>query len=235
MSAILCAQNWLGEEIRIDWRDLRTAHRQCRSVLRRLAADRMLLTALVGRLEADPGLFADADHHPVMDRLTLWHDADRGVYLRLHASAGANELIPHDHKYSFSSYILSGSYTHVWRRRTPEVISGEFTSGQVPLGLVTHEKTGSCYTLGYSLVHQTMMAANTITLFMRGPKEQGRSFAALDLLGRQNLGDGSGDPGSVVKKHTDGSRALRTDEYRRLRGRMIGAGLLEPVAVRLAE
>lgn len=230
MLARSTADNWLARDVTIDWSDLRSAHRECRSVLRRLAADRPLLSTLVARLEDDAELFADADHHPVMDRLTLWHDADRGIYLRLHISPGTNELIPHDHKYSFTSYILSGSYTHVWRRRAEGAYAGEFTSQQVPLGLVTHEKAGSCYTLGYSLVHQTVMEANTVTLFMRGPREQNRSYAALDLLDRQNLGEDSASAGAVVKRHTDGARALEPDEYAELRGRLTAAGLLEPVA-----
>jgi hypothetical protein len=102
------------------------------------------------------------------------------------------------------------------------------------LGLVTHERTGSCYTLGYSLVHQTVMEADTVTLFMRGPREQRRSYAALDMLDRQNVGadsasSGEVSSGEVVKRHTDGARALRPDEYEELCGRLTALGLLDPV------
>lgn len=229
MSARGTVDNWLAREVTIDWSDLRSAHRQCRSVLRRLATDRGLLTALVAGVRDDAALFADADHHPVMDRLTLWRDDDRGVYLRLHVSPGTNELIPHDHKYSFTSYILSGAYTHVWRRRAEGAYAGDFTSDQVPLGLVTHERAGSCYTLAYSLVHQTVMEADTVTLFMRGPREQQRSYAALDMLDRQNHGTDAASSGEVVKRHTEGARALRPDEYEELCGRLAALGHLDPV------
>ncbi|MGW6457497.1 hypothetical protein ACWF94_16525 [Streptomyces sp. NPDC055078] len=185
--------HWLSTEVDIDWADLRSAHAQCRSVLGRLVADRPLLTSLVQRLADDRKLLADADHHPVMDRLTLWNDPGRGIYLRLHISPGTNELIPHDHKYSFTTYIVRGSYTHVWRRREGSY-EGDFTSDQVPLGLVTSERVGSCYTLGYSLIHQTVMEADTVTLFMRGPKQQARSYAALDMLDRLTPDPAAGPP-----------------------------------------
>ncbi|AUY54599.1 hypothetical protein EH183_30570 [Streptomyces sp. CB01881] len=211
----------------IDWTDLRSAHAQCRSVLRRLAADSSLLTHLVDRLADDKDLLADADHHPVMDRLTLWHDPDRGIYLRLHVSPGTNELIPHDHKYSFTTYILRGSYTHVWRRREGSY-QGDFTSDQAPLGLVTSERVGSCYTLGYSLIHQTVMEAGTVTLFMRGPKEQARSYAALDMLDRLTVDAATEPVASEQRRHTDGERGLGFDEYLRLRDRLSAQGVLEP-------
>jgi hypothetical protein len=180
----------------------------------------------VYRLQDDAELFADADHHPVMDRLTPWRDSDRGVYLRLHISPGTNELIPHDHKYSFTSYILSGAYTHVWRKRAEGFYSGEFTSANAPLGIVTHERVGSCYTIGYSLVHQTLMKANTVTLFLRGPKEQSRSYAALDMLDRQSQENEGVPSDPLVKSHTDGARPLQTIEYLAIRVKLISANLL---------
>ncbi|CAM4360170.1 hypothetical protein NONI108955_22545 [Nocardia ninae] len=227
-------QNWVSSEVFIDWTDLRSAHAQCRSVLTRLAADRDLLTLLVDRIADDEDLFRDADHHPVMDRLTLWRDMERGIYLRLHVSPGNNELIPHDHKYSFTTYILRGSYTHVWRRRTAPY-RGKFSSEHVPLGLVTCERVGSCYTLGYSLVHQTMMEADTVTLFMRGPGEQGSSYAAQDMLdrvdgGNRADGDQSAPATTAARKHTDGQRPLELNEYRRLRHRLMTLGALGPVS-----
>jgi hypothetical protein len=229
MPTSVADQHWLSTEVAIDWSDLRTAHSQCRSVLRRLAADRSQLTSLVDRLAEDSELLADADHHPVMDRLTLWRDPERGIYLRLHVSPGTNELIPHDHKYSFTTYILRGSYTHVWRRREGSY-QGDFTSDEAPLGLVTNERVGSCYTLGYSLIHQTVMEADTVTLFMRGPKEQTRSYAALDMLDRLIV-DAAADPVSPVeRRHTDGERSLGFDEYVRLRDRLSALGVLDPSA-----
>ncbi|OKI10233.1 hypothetical protein A6A06_01770 [Streptomyces sp. CB02923] len=186
-----------------------------------------MLTWLVDRPAHDRELLADADHHPVMDRLTLWRDPERGVYLRLHVSPGTNELIPHDHKYAFTTYILRGSYTHVWRRRQAPY-SGEFTSDQAPLGLVSVERTGSCYTLGHTLIHQTVMEADTVTLFMRGPREQARSYAATDMLGRLAplvAPDPSDEP---VKRHTDGARGLTFDEYTGLRRRLASLGVVAP-------
>lgn len=229
MPTSVADQHWLSTEVTIDWTDLRAAHAQCRSVLRRLAADRSLLTSLVDRLADDKELLADADHHPVMDRLTLWRDAKRGIYLRLHVSPGTNELIPHDHKYSFTTYILHGSYTHVWRRREGSY-HGDFTSDEAPLGLVTNERVGSCYTLGFSLIHQTVMEADTVTLFMRGPKQQTRSYAALDMLDRLVVDTAAEPVAPAKRRHTDGERGLGFDEYIRLRDHLSALGVLDPFA-----
>lgn len=225
-------RNWLGTGFAIDWTDLRLAHAQCRSVLTELAADRELLTNLVDRVAIDEVLFADANHHPVMDRLTLWRDIDRGIYLRLHVSPGNNELIPHDHKYSFTTYILRGSYTHVWRRRSVSY-SGSFTAEKAPLGLVTCEQVGSCYTLGYSLIHQTMMEADTVTLFMRGPGEQSRSYAALDMLDRTVSSSRADDSETELieeRRHTDGQRRLEFSEFVRLRSRLAALRVIDAIS-----
>lgn len=224
----------------IDWSDTRAAYRSSRELLQQLAADRPMLSKLVRHVASDPELLEDCDRHPVIDRLTLYRDEAAGIYLRLHIARAGDEVLPHDHKYGFTTLILRGSYTHVWRRRLGNP-AGEFTSTDIAPGLVTIERPGSCYCLQHTQVHQTIMERDTVTLFLRGPRCQERSYAAMDMLqnGMQRyasrnesrvLGDGAaGAPGDAHRytSHTELSSTMTLDECAHLVQRLVALGVIQ--------
>jgi hypothetical protein len=167
----------------IEWDDPRSSHRQSRDLLRYLAEDRELLTELVSSIQDDPWRMKRSECHPIMNKLCLLETPDSPYQLRLHDFRVSDlDIVPHDHKYSFSVYILAGGYTHVWNRRTNGIYDGDFTSQDIAPGLVSLEGPGSCYTLQYSLVHQTIAQPNTVSLFLRGPKRMNRWHAARDMM-----------------------------------------------------
>jgi len=229
------------DQYMIQWDDSRVAYRQSRRLLIDLAADPSRLGALVRRVGEEQALLDDCDCHPVMDRLTLHRDDATGTYLRLHVARGGEEIMPHDHKYGFTTMILRGSYTHVWRRRTG-ARAGAFTSGDIVPGLVTIERPGSCYCLQYTQVHQTIMERDTVTLFLRGPQRQARSYAAMDMLqeqmeryaatGRELTGSeapvsaGHADEGQpTYTSHTQLNRAMTRAEYEELAAHLLAIGV----------
>ncbi|MEU7829508.1 hypothetical protein [Nonomuraea sp. NPDC049129] len=219
----------------IDWDDPRSAYRKSRSLLTRLGNSPDTLGALVRGIGENETLLADCDRHPVMDRLTLYRDDARGIYLRLHVSQGMNEIMPHDHKYGFTTMILRGSYTHVWRRRTG-ALNGEFTSAEIEPGLVTVERPGSCYCLQHTQVHQTIMERDTVTLFLRGPRRQERSYAAVDMLqtymetyaaqAPEEIRDGVFNGSHTFQSHTEMNRRMSFEEYFGLSARLTAMGVI---------
>ncbi|MFE0045214.1 hypothetical protein [Streptomyces albireticuli] len=215
--------NWL-DHLTVDHRDLRTAHSRRAQILNRLAADKPLLTELVHGIEHNPRLLHESEVHPLIHRLVLYQDDARGFQIRLHLSPGhGDELVPHDHKYSFTTRILAGAYTHVWRRRT-DTSDGEFTAADLTPGIVTIERPDSCYTLGHPLVHQTLMLPGTVTLFMRGPREKDRSHAALDMLPQADTWPSPAEAGKP--KHAGGQRPVTGNEYRVMRDQLAKQGII---------
>ncbi|MGW1805475.1 hypothetical protein [Streptomyces sp. NPDC002078] len=224
--AIHPGPHWIDHLPALDWTDLRTGHRQARSVLTRLAGDRELLTRLVHEIEHDDQRLSASEIHPLINRLILYQDDSRGFQIRLHMSPGSRELVPHDHKYTFTAYVLQGAYVHVWRRRADRG-EGEFTGNDIRPGIVSIERPGTCYTFGHPLIHQTIMVPGTVTLFMRGPRVKQRSHAALDMLPQA---DNWPPPSELGKpKHANGQRPVTIEEYRAMRAQLIGSGLIDAI------
>jgi hypothetical protein len=177
-----------------DWRDFECAGAATRTLLRKLAGDRAALNQLYDRLEVDPRLQAMCERHQLLDYVVLY-DAPTGNFrLRLHVSTDERFDRPHDHRFSFSSYIMTGSYEHTWYRPVPDLydnhreesvlgfqdrfnpdtVSRIDVADCVPY-LSREERPGSCYSLHHQAIHTTVMAPDTVTLFLRGPAEKRRS------------------------------------------------------------
>ncbi|MCL7376985.1 hypothetical protein [Streptomyces sp. 35G-GA-8] len=215
--------SWLDTLPALDDTDARAAHAACRSVLLRLGDDRELLTRLVDEIEHDPTRLRESEIHPLINRLVLYQDDDRKFQIRLHMSPGSRELVPHNHKYTFTVRILAGAYTHVWRRRTG-TDEGEFTGQDIEPGITTVERPGSLYTLGHPMIHQTIMEPGTVTLFMRGPRAKQRSHAALDMLPAADEWPPPAEAGKP--KHANGQRPVTIEEYRSMKLQLVNQGII---------
>lgn len=214
---------WLDDVPPVDWSDLRTAYRVTREILTQLAADKDVLTARVRSIAEDPQRLAASETHPLINRLILHQGDEQGFHIRLHMSPGMRDLVPHDHKYSFTAYVLRGGYVHVWRRRhDPEI--DEFDSQGVSAAIASVERAGSCYTFGHPLVHQTSMLPGTVSLFIRGPREKERSHAALDLIPQA---DEWGAPADMGKpKHANGQRPITLEELGSMTSQLANLGVI---------
>jgi hypothetical protein len=104
---------------------------------------------------------------------------------------------PHDHRYSFSTYILRGSYKHIWfdpgqeiydqsrdaianrflEKTNPDTASGIDFGEMKPL-FVTTECRGAQYTIHHTCVHATITTPDSLSLIIKGPGEKNRSLIA---------------------------------------------------------
>lgn len=175
------------DRLRIDWTDLDRATAVTDQLLHELAADKDTLRLLVDRAAEDDDLLAQCECHRLLDKLVLYDGLDRGFRIRLHISTSDHLDRPHDHRFSFSSLILAGSYKQVRHRIVgglPEDVGADIQEDHqaVPIDarvepeFATTEQVGSFYTIHHSVIHTTIMEDDTVSLFIRGPAEKERSL-----------------------------------------------------------
>jgi hypothetical protein len=175
------------DRLTIDWADLDKATAVTDQLLHELAGDKDTLRMLVDRAAEDDDLLAQCECHRLLDKLVLYDGLDRGFRIRLHISTSDHLDRPHDHRFSFSSLILAGSYKQVRHRIVGEV-PDEVDAGiqedhqAVPIDarvepeFATTEQVGSFYSIHHSVIHTTIMDDDTVSLFIRGPAEKERSL-----------------------------------------------------------
>jgi hypothetical protein len=189
----MSATDWL-EHISIDWSDFEKGSRISGEIVRELAADRGLLRRMVLSVQRDERLRSLAEKHGELNYIVLYDALDRGLRVRLHRFSKGLEDIPHNHRFSFSSALLGGSYVHTLFRL--EQMDGEVT-GQQPWTLEQPEGTAegielrelavaglgpqletvqaarSSYSLHHSTIHKTAMPLeDAYSVFCRGPAEK---------------------------------------------------------------
>lgn len=207
------------DRLKIDWSDLGRATAITDELLHELAADKDSLRMLLERAREDEDLLGQCECHRLLDKLVLYDGLDRGFRVRLHISTSDHLDRPHDHRFSFSSLILAGSYKQV-RHRVIGEIPEEIESGvqedhqAVPIDarvvpeFATTEQVGSLYTIHHSVIHTTIMADDTVSLFIRGPAEKERSLITDRDTGKLwwRVGSGNESPERRAKKVMDQSQ-----------------------------
>jgi len=181
---------WL-QRVSIDWTDFDRASRISSEIVQDLASDRALLRRLVLSVKRDDRLRFLAEKHDELNYIVLYDALDRGLRLRLHRFSKGLEDIPHNHRFSFSSALLSGSYVHTlfqverldsehegqqpWSLHQPEGSHVGVAVRELPLAglepqLATVQAAGSSYSLHHSTIHKTAMPVeDAYSVFCRGP------------------------------------------------------------------
>ncbi|MFE2674146.1 hypothetical protein [Streptomyces hygroscopicus] len=183
------------DRLTVDWNDFEAAGEVTRDLALRLSEDKDTLRGLVYAVEQNPELLAKCERHQLLDYIVLYDALDRGLRIRLHLSTDDHYDRPHDHRFSFSSRILTGGYTHTWYHLEGDLYDGpdpearQYLSRHRPdprahaqrhlKNLTPHltrwESPGSTYTLHHSAIHTTFTTPDTVSLFLRGPAEKDRS------------------------------------------------------------
>lgn len=142
-----------------------------------LLKERYVLGELARNLLQDRYLFSLSEHYDILDKLVLYSSQKTGIRLRLHLFANGYFDRPHNHRWSYSSYILSGAYKHTiynLNNKNKDPIPDDL----FPV-IIRREKAGDLYTLHHSQYHSVVAENNTVTLVLRGPSEQER-FRVMD-------------------------------------------------------
>lgn len=155
-----------------DWTDLAAVRQRSHDLLSAIDGERSLLLELVEAAAKDPNLLGLCEHYDILDKLVV-HDDPTGWRLRLHVFLPGYFDRPHNHRWTYSSRILKGRYTHTLYG-TEESLSDEMDVSTLEARQIRTEEAGDTYTLHHSMVHAITDADNTVSLIVRGPAVKDR-------------------------------------------------------------
>jgi hypothetical protein len=156
----------------LDWNDLPAVAAASTKVLDQLSADRALLGDLTDAVVDNPHLAGLCEHYDILDKIVL-HDDPDGWRVRLHVFLDGYFDRPHNHRWTYTSRILSGSYIHTLYG-TDQDFTDEVDVAALSPRLVRVEEPGDTYTLHHSMIHSVTAYGEAMTLIVRGPAVKDR-------------------------------------------------------------
>lgn len=164
----------------LDWASLEEVSAANESVLRKLESDPRHLKCLLDSLSGDDELLAMCEHYDLLDKLVLFRGRHCDFRLRLHVFLPGYFDRPHNHRWSYSSLILHGSYQHAIYGQDIGLAEDIEVASLQPI--MTHrQRAGDFYTLHHSLIHSVIAEPYTVSLIIRGPAQKNR-FLVMDRL-----------------------------------------------------
>jgi predicted metal-dependent enzyme (double-stranded beta helix superfamily) len=160
----------------VDWEDLEAVQAVSGAVLDALAQNRVLLHSLVAGVASASNLARLCERYDILDKLVL-HDDESGFRIRLHVFQPGYFDRPHNHRWTYSSRILLGSYRHALFGRDMGLWEGIDVDLLRPL-MVRTEEVGTTYTLSHNMVHSVVAQPHTVSLIVRGPAVKDRFLVA---------------------------------------------------------
>ena len=180
------------KELTVDWSDFKNTSKQAEKIVKDIGGNPDLLRQLVDHVVTDPDLLSKSEVQEQLTFLVL-HDApERGFRLRLHCLPAGGGNFVHNHRYSFTSYLLKGHYGHTLYNLAPPLSDGSSNGWSCIQRPGTHEgvalpalplseaipiwyqdqQSRSCYSLHNTAFHSNQNPQETtFTLFLRGPAE----------------------------------------------------------------
>lgn len=192
----------------IDWHDLAAVSEASDKVLAALEADRELLRALAENAVSNPSLAPLCEHYDILDKIVL-HNDPSGWRLRLHVFLPGYFDRPHNHRWTYSSRILHGSYTHTLYGTDDQLGDGNIDVGELTPRMVRTEETGSIYTLHHTMIHSVVAEPFTTSLIVRGPAVKDRFLVTDRTTGKAwwQYGAATENPKEAAKKRMTAEQA----------------------------
>lgn len=156
----------------VDWDDLSAVNAASVTLLDQLTSNRAILADLTAQIADNAHLSSLCEHYDILDKLVL-HDDPAGWRLRLHVFLEGYFDRPHNHRWTYTSRILSGSYTHTLYGPDHDFTDQVDVSALAPR-MARVEEPGDTYTLHHSMIHSVTAHGETVTLIVRGPAVKDR-------------------------------------------------------------
>lgn len=163
----------------LNWDHLDAVTAAGTTLLNSLAEDHDRLTELAYHVPRDPHLAGLCEHYDILDKIVL-HDDPSGWRLRLHVFLPGYFDRPHNHRWTYTSRILTGSYLHTLYGSDAQLPVGVADdAGTVDVSrlaphLIRTETAGATYTLHHCMIHSVTAAPFTTSLIVRGPAVKNR-------------------------------------------------------------
>ncbi|MGW7466961.1 hypothetical protein ACWGJT_20200 [Streptomyces xantholiticus] len=207
---------------RVDWADLNKAHQKNSEFLAALSADTEAMRQLVDGVRTNSHLWDMCEHNRLFDKLVL-HDApDRDFRIRLHVWSNMEVAAPHDHRWSFTTRLLAGTYDHVLYQVIEEADADVSVAPAFEPRFRTTERVGDSYTIHHDIVHATTTQAHTVSLLVRGPAEKSVSRRMDPNTGKLWFGLGRKDQteADVAK------RRMTVERFEVIRAQLVDTGII---------
>jgi hypothetical protein len=105
------------------------------------------------------------------DRFVLFDDPGSGVRIRLHRYHERVVDPPHSHRWTFTSRVLTGGYTHWLYGAESRMVESLEAHGRIPSATLVREEIASHgYTIDSAVVHAIRVRQGTMSLIVHGPK-----------------------------------------------------------------
>lgn len=215
--ALLC---FLDDVEPIDWNDFERASSLSQELTQKLVADRDLLRSLVFRTETDEGLLSLCGHRDLLHKIVIYEALDRGFRVQVNIATDMHLDRIHNHRFSFTSCILNGSYRHTWYQ-PEEPVRGGMDIRAFRRLLVKTEGVGSCYSLHHEAIHTTFTTPGLVSLCFRGTAAKDRSVVVDTKTGKSWWRYGH-DEGAEQR---EGMR-MTLPAYTQLRRHLIAVGVI---------
>ncbi|MEV6985597.1 hypothetical protein AB0M95_30655 [Sphaerisporangium sp. NPDC051017] len=167
----------------INWENTTQVQLATAGLLAELAADRAALRAAVEAISGDPHLEGLCEHYDILDKLVLHDDPESGFRIRLHLFGPDHYDRPHNHRWTYSARLLTGSYTHTLYG-TEEGFDESTGVAKLHAKMVRVEQAGDSYTLHHTMVHAAVAEPDTVSLIVRGPAVKDRFLVTDRATGR---------------------------------------------------
>jgi hypothetical protein len=197
----------LAEISKLDWNNLPAVTAASDTLLTRLDSEGDLLRGFVDGALADPNLLRLCEHYDILDKIVI-HDDPTGWRLRLHVFLPGYFDRPHNHRWSYVSRILHGSYTHTLYG-TEDLLGDTIDPAMLVSRMVRTEQPGDTYTLHHTMIHSVVAQPYTTSLIVRGPAVKDR-FVVTDRHTGQawwQYGAASEDSTEAARKRMSGDQA----------------------------
>lgn len=192
----------------IDWSDLATVTAASDKLLTALDSNRRLLRELANRAIDSPHLVHLCEHYDILNKIIL-HDDPSGWRLRLHVFLPGYFDRPHNHRWTYSSRILHGSYAHTLYGTDDQLGNGNIDVAALRPRMVRTESTGDFYTLHHTMIHSVTAQPYTTSLIVRGPAVKDRFLVTDRITGQAwwQHGSATESPDEAARKRMSATQA----------------------------
>lgn len=203
-----------------DWEDLTAVSHTSDKLLTALDTNRPVLRKLAEGAIENPDLLSLCEHYDILDKIVL-HNDPTGWRLRLHVFLPGYYDRPHNHRWTYSSRILHGSYTHTLYGTDDQLDSDTIDVADLRPRMTRTEATGGSYTLHHTMIHSVTAEPYTTSLIVRGPAVKDRFLVTDRVTGRswRQYGAATEPPEEAARKR------MSTDQARVCLQRLSDRGL----------
>jgi hypothetical protein len=191
-----------------DWNDLAAVTATNDKLLAALDSDRTTLSKLAEQAVDNPELIALCEHYDILDKIVLRNDPN-GWRLRLHVFLPGYFDRPHNHRWTYSSRILHGSYIHPLYGTEDQLGNGDIDVAALQPRMVRTESTSNFYTLHHTMIHSVTAQPHTTSLIVRGPAVKDRFLVTDRTTGQAwwQHGAATESPDEAARKRMSATQA----------------------------